>query len=207
VIRDLDLLVIGAGPAGYYASIHAAKAGLRTALVEKEFPGGTCLNWGCIPTKTLHRSAKLFRTMLQADQFGIRTGSVQLQPDRIFARKNEVVEKMRQAMRQNLQGVGVRYIEGSASLLKNHMAQIQSSSGERMTLSMNNTLIATGSRSAKPNIPGIDLPGVHDSRSFLEQEEIPKSIIVIGGGVIGMEFASILKAFVKVHICIYGMSH
>ena len=186
-MSDYQVIVIGAGPGGYVAAIKCARLGLKTAIVESRDVGGTCLNRGCIPTKSLLHSAEVYHAVTHAEALGITTGEVGFDFAKIHAKKAEVVTKLRSGVEgllaankvDILRGLGV--IEGQGSVRV----------GET-TYTCDNIIIATGSTPARPPIPGLDLEGVITSDELLEgTDTFDKSLVIIGGGVIGVEFASV----------------
>ena len=181
-----DLIVIGAGPGGYEAAAHAAEHGMKVALVEKKALGGTCLNVGCIPTKTLLRSAKALAACHDAKLYGITGGAeATLDLKAVQARKRKVVETLQKGIAAMLKKAGVEVIQGAAAFCGPRTLTV----GDK-TLEAKNILIATGSAPAVPPIPGLkESAKVLDSTSILDLEEKPESLVVIGGGVIGLEFA------------------
>jgi dihydrolipoamide dehydrogenase len=192
-MQTYDLLVIGAGPGGYPAAIRAAQLGASVALVERELPGGTCLNWGCIPTKTLITAADLFGKIQQAERFGIRVGAPDIDYAAAGARKNEVVAKLRNGVAQLLKSNGVRWIEGTAAFLARNRIAVGAGSGATQ-LEAARVIIATGSTSALPAFLPRH-PRILESRGFLDLTALPASLIVLGGGVIGCEFACLAARF------------
>jgi dihydrolipoamide dehydrogenase len=180
-----DLIIIGAGPGGYEAAAHAAKMGKQVALVEKEYIGGVCLNVGCIPTKTLLRSSKLFVECKQAAAFGIEIPSLKFNLPAVIQRKNKIVGALTRGVESMLKKAGVEIIRGTARLAPKNTVLVGDQS-----YSARNILIATGARPAVPPIPGIDSKTVLDSTGTLNLEDLPRSVAVIGGGYIGLEFAS-----------------
>ncbi|MDY0175523.1 MAG: dihydrolipoyl dehydrogenase [Lentisphaeria bacterium] len=181
-----DLLVIGAGPGGYEAAAYAAGMGKKVLLFEKDELGGVCLNVGCIPTKTLLRSAKALDDCRQAAAFGVRSeGSPTLDLAAVQSRKQKVVSMLIRGVGSMLKGAGVELVKGEARILKPGLV---SCAGKEYA--GDNILIATGSVPAQPPIPGLkDNPAVLDSTGILELQELPKQLLIIGGGVIGLEFA------------------
>ena len=191
-----DLMVIGGGPGGYHAAIYGAQQGLKTALIEKNRLGGVCLQEGCIPTKSLVHSAEVLRTCREASTFGIDVGSCTVNWDKVQLRKQSVVKQLTKGLEQLVPAQGVEVIKGEA-LLKDvsgpaKEVQVKLSDGGQ---SAANIIIAAGSVPAVPPIPGIDLPGVIGSREALEIPTVPERLLVVGGGVIGLEFACIFSAF------------
>jgi dihydrolipoamide dehydrogenase len=182
-----DIVVIGGGPGGYPAAIRAAQRGASVALVEKESLGGTCLNWGCIPTKTLIASADLFWRMGHAADLGLAVEKAAFNYAAMAERKNSVVSKLRGGVQQLLKGHGVKVFTGTASFAARNRIAAASADGES-ALETANTIIASGSDGVMPGF----LPKhsrVVGSREFLDLTQLPASLIVLGGGVIGCEFA------------------
>ncbi len=190
-----DLVVIGGGPGGYPAAIRAAQLGARVALVEKRYLGGTCLNEGCIPTKAFLKTAKILQGIQGGSEHGIDIPSYEFDVARMVARKDEVVQRLRGGVRQLLDGNGVQVYEGLARVQSSNRVSVQGDDGDALVLEAKKLLLAVGSTQVIPPIPGIDLPGVIGSRQALELQELPDSIIVVGGNVIGLEFACIFNAF------------
>jgi len=186
-MEKFDLAVIGGGPGGYPAAIRAAQLGASVALVEKEHVGGTCLNWGCIPTKTLIASAELFHRMQHAGGLGLDGGPVSFNYQTLCQRKNQIVEKLRGGVRQLLKGNGVRVCEGTGSFAAPNRIAVAGQEGSTM-LEARRTIIATGAESTLPGFLPAS-PAIVESRRFLELRSLPSRLIVLGGGVIGCEFA------------------
>ena len=179
-----DLIVIGAGPGGYEAAAHAARMGKKVALIEKERLGGTCLNVGCIPAKTFLRSSKLFHECGQAAAFGVRVGSVEFDMPTVVARKNRIVGTLTKGVEGMLKRAGVETIAGQARLESRGVVRVGDQRYEAA-----NILLATGSRPAVPPIPGIGSERVLDSDTVFGLAHVPKTIAIVGGGFIGLEFA------------------
>ena len=188
-----DVVVIGSGPGGYVAAIKAAKEGLVTAIIEKDTIGGTCLNRGCIPTKSLLYSAELFEQIQRADQFGIDVKNAVFDFKQIYEKKERDINKLRSGVKALLRNNSVEVIKGKAKLKDKNIIQIEN--GDILFIEAKNIILATGSESSIPPIPGIDGDKVLDSTEFLNMSTFPKSIVIIGGGVIGVEFATIINAF------------
>lgn len=197
-LDKFDLIVIGAGPGGYMAALEAAKYGMKTALVEKAQLGGTCLNRGCIPTKTLMHSTDLYRQLKSAADLGIETGPAAYCLEKIYGRKDAVVAQLRDGIAALMKKNKVTVFTGLGQVTGEHRVTVIS--GEAVQhLEGDHILIATGSEPAVPPIPGADLPGVLTSDALLDTEHAPalaggKRLVVIGGGVIGLEFASVFNA-------------
>ena len=186
-----DLIVIGAGPGGTDAAQAAASRGMRTAVVEKREIGGTCLNRGCVPTKTALHAAEIFRQAAEAERFGI-TGGDELCLDlaRFREYKENTLETLRQGMLLTLKKCGVDVISGEGRIVGSGMVKV----GED-TYETDRILIATGSAPARIPVPGADLPGVVSSDEMLMFDKMPESLIIIGGGVIGVEMAYLYSSF------------
>lgn len=186
-----DLVIIGAGPGGYEAAYEAADFGMKVALVEKDLVGGTCLNRGCVPTKTMMHSSDAYRIATQSANIGVFAEGVKADLNRIIDRKCEVSETLRDGIMFLLKKKKVDFVAGTAKVTDGHTVEI-SGNDEVSELTAANIMIATGSEPATPPIPGADLPGVLDSTGLLElRGEIMKDFVIIGGGVIGIEFATI----------------
>ncbi len=195
-----DLLIIGAGPGGYVAAIYAAKKGLKVTLAESEELGGTCLNVGCIPTKALIKSSEVFRDVRGSAEFGITVdGEPHADMARIIRRKDEVRERLVSGIASLLENNGVQVIRGRAAFLSADSVAVEGK--VKYTVSAKDIIIATGSKVSKVNIPGIDLPVVMDSTKALSCTDMPQAVTIVGGGVIGMEFAFMYSNLgVKVHV-------
>jgi dihydrolipoamide dehydrogenase len=194
-----DLIVIGAGPGGYEAAAHAGKMGKQVALVEKGCLGGTCLNVGCIPAKTFLRSSKLFHECGQAAGYGVRLGSLEFDMPAVVARKNRVVGTLTKGVEGMLKRAGVEVIAGQARLVARNAVEVGAVRYEAA-----NILLATGSRSAAPPIPGIRSQGVLDSDTVFALTHVPEKIAIVGGGYIGLEFACFFNE-VGAKVVVYEM--
>lgn len=195
-----DLIVIGGGPGGYHGAIHGAQEGLKTALVEKHKLGGVCLQEGCIPTKSLVYSAEVLRTCKEAKNFGIQVEGHGVNWSQVQARKDSVVEQLTKGIEHLMEANGVEVIPGLATLTGRREGglrevSVELTEGGHRSLLARNIVIATGSVPAVPPIPGSDLSGVTGSREALEFEHIPEHLLIVGGGIIGAEFADIYSAF------------
>ncbi|MDE5675888.1 MAG: dihydrolipoyl dehydrogenase [Muribaculaceae bacterium] len=183
-----DLIIIGAGPGGYETALAAAKRGKSVTLFNGENLGGTCLNEGCIPTKCLCRNAEIVSNFKNGEEFGIDDFSFSVDYNKILARKNSVIETLRGGIDMMLKQAKVNVVNAFASFKD---AKTVVANGEEYTA--DNIIIASGSTSKSLPIPGHDLECVMDSTKILNIEYIPASLTIIGGGVIGMEFASIFS--------------
>ncbi|MCM1377180.1 MAG: dihydrolipoyl dehydrogenase [Clostridium sp.] len=183
-----DIIIIGAGPGGYECALDAAKRGLSVTLFNGDRLGGTCLNEGCIPTKCLCRNAEVISTFKNGDEFGIDEFTFSVDYKKILERKNGVTDKLREGIAAMLKSAKVNVVDARASFKD---AKTVEANGEEYTA--DNIIIATGSTSRSLPIPGHDLDCVMDSTDILSIDYVPESLTIIGGGVIGMEFASIFS--------------
>ena len=190
--QDYDLVVIGAGPGGYVAAIRAAQLGLKTAIVERESLGGVCLNWGCIPSKSLLKNAEVLSYFHRAKEFGLHF-------DNFHADYSAAIERSRAVVDRNVKGVTyllrknqVDHISGTATLKGNGVVEI---APEGQQLNSKNIIVATGARPRSiPPLP-LDQERIITSRESILLEELPKSIVIVGGGAIGVEFAYLYKMY------------
>ena len=196
-----DVAIIGGGPAGYTAAERAAAGGLSTLLFEKNALGGVCLNEGCVPTKTLLYSAKTYDNIKHAAKYAVKAENPSFDLGKIIARKNKVVKKLTAGIRMKMTEQGVNLIAGAAEI-KGRAADgtITIACGEE-TYEAANLLICTGSETVIPPIPGLAETDYWTSREALLSKELPASLVIIGGGVIGMEFASFFNSLgTEVHV-------
>jgi dihydrolipoamide dehydrogenase len=194
-MSSAQLVVIGAGPGGYAAAFHAADLGLQVALVDTELnPGGVCLYRGCIPSKALLHVAKLVAEARHAAAWGVSFGEPKIDLDKLRAFKDSVVSKMVGGLGQLSKQRKVTYIQGRAAFVDAKTLSIDLVKGGKETLSFEHAIIATGSRPAV--VPGlsIDSPRVMDSTAALDLPDVPKSLLVVGGGYIGLELGSVYAA-------------
>jgi len=190
--KTYDLIVIGGGPGGYTAAIRAAQLGLATAVMEREHLGGTCLNVGCIPTKTLFQSAEVANTVRESAKYGIGSALTGVDFPAVIRRKDGVVKQLVSGVGYLMKKNKVDVIMGEAKLLS--AKQVKDTKTGKV-YPTKNILITTGSSNAVPPIPGMKGERVIDSTDLLSLQKMPESLAIIGGGVIGCEFASILNAF------------
>ena len=186
----MKLIIIGAGPGGYETALLAAKRGVEVVLVEAGHVGGTCLNEGCIPTKAFCKNAEVLDGLREAEAFGVTDLTYGFDFKAVAARKNAVVEQLRGGVEGLLGHKLITLVRGKASFKDAHTITVEGQDyvGDYI-------IIATGSLSASLPIPGADLPGILTSREILDLEEVPQRLCVIGGGVIGLEFASVFRSF------------
>ncbi|MFB0634976.1 dihydrolipoyl dehydrogenase [Bacillus rugosus] len=210
---EYDVVILGGGTGGYVAAIRAAQLGLKTAVVEKEKLGGTCLHKGCIPSKALLRSAEVYRTAREADQFGVETAGVSLNFEKVQQRKQAVVDKLAAGVNHLMKKGKIDVFNGYGRILGPSIfsplpgtISVERGNGEENDMLIpKQVIIATGSRPRM--LPGLEADGKHvlTSDEALQMEELPKSIIIVGGGVIGIEWASMLHDFgVKVTVIEYA---
>jgi dihydrolipoyl dehydrogenase len=187
-----DVVVIGAGPGGYPAAIRAAQRGAKVALVEKEKVGGTCLNWGCIPTKTLLASTELIAHAREAEKFGVKITGIEPDWTAIQERKQKVTDTLVGGILQLLKANGITLVEGTGSITADKRVLVKTADGE-VTLEADSIIVATGSDPAE--LPTFDFskPAVMTSTDALALDHVPKSLIIVGSGVIGSEFACVFS--------------
>ncbi len=192
-MENYDVVVIGGGPGGYVAAIRASQLGKKVALVEKEHLGGVCLNWGCIPTKALLKSAEVFALIKHADDYGIEVGKAELNLKKIIDRSRNISSQLANGVKGLLKKNKVTVIDGTASLDRDKAVNIDSN-GKKTTIKAANIIIATGARSKV--IEGFIPDGkqIWTSKEAMVPDSLPKSIIIIGAGSIGIEFASFYNA-------------
>lgn len=185
-----DLVVIGGGPGGYVAAIRAAQLGLKACVVEREHLGGICLNWGCIPTKALLRSAEVGHLMQNAEAYGWSAQNVTFDLDKIVQRSRGVAKQLTQGVGFLLKKNKVAVIEGSGKLAGKGKVEVTGADGKKTVLSAKNTILATGARARV--LPGLEPDGklIWTYREAMVPESLPKSLLVVGSGAIGIEFAS-----------------
>lgn len=186
-----DIAIIGGGPGGYVAAIYAGKKKAKVALIEKDELGGTCLNRGCIPTKALIHSANLANEIRGAKRFGIAAGDLNIDWNAVQKNKETVVKTLTKGVENLLKANGVNTYKGMAKLADKNTVEITYRNGQKENITSDNIILATGSSPVIIPIPGKDLPGVINSDEALSLNEIPDSMLIIGGGVIGIELGYI----------------
>lgn len=200
----MKIIIIGAGPGGYETALLAAKRGVEVVLIESGPVGGTCLNEGCIPTKAFCKNAEVVDSLKEAEAFGVRGLSYDIDFPAVAARKNSVVEQLRAGVEGLLGHKLITLVRGNASFKDAHTVTVTPSSTVTSSeveeslpteYQADYIIVATGSVSASLPIPGADLSGILTSKEILDIQEVPRSLCVIGGGVIGLEFASIFRSF------------
>lgn len=191
--EKFDVAVIGGGPAGYIAAIKASQLGGRVALVEKDELGGTCLNRGCIPTKTYLKNAEIIESMMHSSErgIGIDTKTLKIDIKRTVEYKNSVVKTLTSGIAGLLKSNGVKVYKGTGKITKERKVIVD----DKEEINANKIIIASGSKAIRINIPGIESRHILTSDEILELKEIPNKLAVIGGGVVGIEFATAFNAF------------
>ncbi|BAO66347.1 dihydrolipoyl dehydrogenase [Candidatus Karelsulcia muelleri] len=184
---SFDLIIIGSGPGGYVAAIRAAQLGLKTAIVEKENIGGVCLNWGCIPTKSLLKSANIFNTLKKASKYGIITNNLKLDFEKIILRSRSISEKMNKGVSFLMKKNNIKILYGKAKILKTKIVYVKDKYGNKKKYNAKNIIIATGARSNL--FKKKELSNIICYREAMLLKTIPKNILIIGSGAIGLEFA------------------
>lgn len=186
----MKIIIIGAGPGGYETALLAAERGVEVVLIESGHVGGTCLNEGCIPTKTFCRNAEVLDTLRASEEFGVVSLKYDFDFKAVTARKNAVVEQLRGGVEGLLRHKNITLVHGTAVFKDEHTVEAAGYEYQADYI-----IVATGSVSATLPVPGADLPGILTSREILELDQIPERLCVIGGGVIGLEFASVFRSF------------
>ncbi|MHC6202932.1 dihydrolipoyl dehydrogenase family protein [Breznakiellaceae bacterium SP9] len=195
-MEKFDLVIVGAGPGGAGAAFRARSLGLRVCVVEKRDVGGTCLNRGCIPTKTLLHGANLLREAHEGERYGVIAGDAPFNFAKLTEWKNTVVSSLRQNQSTALTKAGVTLINGTAQIEGAGKVSVKTAEGGETTVETGAILVASGTIPQVLPIPGHDLPGVHTSDHFLEGDGFfPKRLVIIGGGVIAVEFAAVYSSF------------
>ncbi len=191
---SFDLAVIGGGPGGYVAAIRASQLGMKTCVIEKDRLGGLCLNWGCIPSKALLRSAEVYHLVQQADEYGIQVGAVNFDASKIIKRSRATADKLSKGVSFLLKKNKVTHISGHGSLAGDGQITVVND-GKTESIQARNIVVATGGFTR--SLPGVTIDGkkIISSREALVLDKLPKSIIIIGGGPIGVEFAYFYNAF------------
>ncbi|MFM9051325.1 MAG: FAD-dependent oxidoreductase, partial [Bacteroidota bacterium] len=186
---NFDLIVIGSGPGGYVAAIRGAQLGMKTAVIERSELGGVCLNWGCIPTKALLKSAQVFEYLLHAQDYGIKTSGVEADFPAMIKRSRGVADAMSKGVQLLMKKNNIEVISGNAKLKSGRKVEVTGADGKSTVYEAKHIVIATGARSRElPNLKqdGKKVIGYREAMTLAVQ---PKSMVVVGSGAIGVEFA------------------
>lgn len=192
--EEIDVVIIGGGVGGYVAAIKAAHLGLKAVLIEKDRLGGVCLNWGCIPTKALVSTAELLNHLQRAGEFGIQVKDYSIDFPAIMKRKDLITQRLSSGVGQLMKANQVRVARGEGQIVEPGKVEVTNTAGEKELIKTKNIIIATGSKVMRLPIPGIDSEGVITSDEALSLSELPSRMLIIGGGVVGIEFAGIFTA-------------
>ena len=191
-----DAIVIGAGQAGVPLSTTLARAGWKTALIERVHVGGTCINEGCTPTKTMVASGRVAYLARRGADYGVRTGPVTIDMTKVRQRKRDIVDSFRMGSQRRIeQTEGVDLLIGEAAFTNLKTLEVRLNNDEARQLSANTILINAGARPAKPSVTGIENVATLDSTSIMELDEVPEHLLVVGGGYIGLEFGQMFRRF------------
>jgi dihydrolipoamide dehydrogenase len=191
--NGFDLIVVGGGPGGYVAAIRAAQLGMKTALVEREHLGGICLNWGCIPTKALLRTSQLYHDMQHAEEFGLTASGLSYDPRKVVARSRAVAKQLSGGVAHLLRKNKVTVFDGEARLAGKGKLAVAKNGNEVADIAAPHIVLATGARAR--SLPGLEPDGrlVWTYKEAMVPEAIPRSLLVVGSGAIGIEFASFYR--------------
>jgi dihydrolipoamide dehydrogenase len=202
-----DVIILGSGPGGYVAAIRAAQLGLKVAIVEKEHLGGICLNWGCIPTKALLRSAEIYTLMHHLEEYGLSASNIKFDLKKIVERSRKVSTQLAQGVQHLLKKNNVTVFEGIGTLKGSKTVVVKGKDGKTTDLTTKHIIIATGARSRI--IPGLEPDGkyVWTYKEAMVPESLPKNLLIVGSGAIGLEFASFYNALGSQVTLIEVMSH
>jgi len=191
---DFDVIVLGSGPGGYVAAIRASQLGLKTAVVERESLGGVCLNWGCIPTKALIKSANVFEYIQHAADYGIEVGSSKVDFNSVIKRSRDVADGMSKGVQFLMKKNKIEVIMGTGKLKSGKKLEVKTEDGKTKEVSAKHIIIATGARSRElPNLPQ-DGEKIIGYRKAMTLEKMPKKMVVVGSGAIGVEFAYVYQS-------------
>src|SRR5438132_4142543 len=195
-MTQYDAIIIGSGQAGQPLATTLGKAGWKTALIERAYIGGTCINYGCTPTKTMFNSARVAYLARRAADFGVHSGDVNVNMKEVRERKQRVVEQFREGGLKGVQRTpNLELIIGNARFTGTREIEVQVNDGGTRTLTAEKIFINTGGRPLKPQLEGIDSVPTLDSTSIMELDELPEHLLVLGGGYIGLEFGQMFRRF------------
>ncbi|MCX6347643.1 MAG: dihydrolipoyl dehydrogenase, partial [Actinobacteria bacterium] len=190
-IKDTDVAILGAGPGGYVAAIRAKKLGLNVIVIEKENLGGVCLNWGCMPTKALAHTAEVIESVKKSGELGINVKGIDIDFMTVMSRKDNVVKGLRSGLEFNFKKNGIEIVRGEGKLISQNKISVKGNDGNDIEINAKNIILATGSHASSVPPFILDNEGILDNVGILSLKELPKSMLVVGGGVVGCEFSSI----------------
>src|SRR6266851_5042402 len=194
--KQYDAMVIGTGQGGKPLALALAKAGWKTALIERQYIGGTCINVGCTPTKTMFNSARVAYLSRRGADYGVHTGPVAVNMMEVRARKQRVVESFRDGGLRSIEATrGLDLLMGEASFTGPHSVEVTLNEGGKQLLSADKIFINAGARPSKPEVEGLDGVAYLDSTSIMELDQLPEHLLVMGGGYIGLEFGQMFRRF------------
>src|SRR5450830_772893 len=192
-IKNTDVAILGAGPGGYVAAIRAKKLGLNVIAIEKENLGGACLNWGCMPTKALAHTVEVIESVKKSAELGINIGGMDIDFKKVMARKDVVVSGLRGGLEYNFKKNGIEIVRGEGKLISQNKIAVIGNDGKDIEINAKNIILATGSHASSVPPFILDNAGILDNVGILSLKELPKSMLVVGGGVVGCEFSSIFS--------------
>jgi len=190
---DFEIAILGGGPAGYVAAVRASQLGASVALIEEKEIGGVCLNRGCIPTKALLKAGETVQVIKKSKEYGIECSIQNINWEVAVERKNRVVKNLNAGLEQMLLAKGITIIKGRG-IVENKNRLIVRTEDKSVEVNCNKLILTTGAKPMMPNIEGIDLEGVLTSNEAINMKDLPGSMMIVGGGVIGLEFASMLNS-------------
>lgn len=194
--KEYNAIVIGSGQGGKPLAVALAKAGWKTALIERQYIGGTCVNFGCTPTKTMFNSARVAYLSRRGGEYGVHTGPVAVNMTEVRARKQRVVESFRDGGLRAIEATkGLDLLMGEASFTGPHSIEVRLNDGGRQLLLADKIFINAGARPSKPEVEGLDDVAYLDSTSIMELDQLPEHLLVMGGGYIGLEFGQMFRRF------------
>ena len=189
--KNTDVAILGAGPGGYVAAIRAKKLGLDVIAIEKENLGGVCLNWGCMPTKALAHTAEVIESVKKSSELGIEVQGMDINFITVMSRKDNVVKGLRSGLEFNFKKNGIEIVRGEGKLISQNRISVKGNDGNDFEIIAKNIILATGSHASSVPPFILDNEGILDNIGILSLKELPKSMLVVGGGVVGCEFSSI----------------